>query len=142
MKLRPIKPKKISDQVFDQLRELIFRGDIKPGEQLLPERATEQDILSLAKAIKEMEDGVRNGKLGNEADAAFHMAVTFATKNPVQIHLMRNFYDFLFIGIKKNLSVLYEHPENVDVVLDAHKEVYTAISNSQPDEAEETCASI
>ncbi len=37
-KLKPIKPKRISDQVFDQLRELIFRGEFKTGEQILTER--------------------------------------------------------------------------------------------------------
>jgi GntR family transcriptional repressor for pyruvate dehydrogenase complex len=36
--ITPIKPKLVSDQVFDQLRELIFRRQIKPGEPLLPER--------------------------------------------------------------------------------------------------------
>jgi GntR family transcriptional repressor for pyruvate dehydrogenase complex len=36
--LKPIKPKKISDQVFEQIRELIFRGHLKPGQQLMPER--------------------------------------------------------------------------------------------------------
>ncbi len=36
--LKPIKPKRISDQVFDQLRELIFRGTLKPGEKLMTER--------------------------------------------------------------------------------------------------------
>jgi len=38
MPLQPIRPKKISDQVFDQIRESIFRGQLKPGEQVLPER--------------------------------------------------------------------------------------------------------
>ena len=36
--ITPIKPKLVSDQVFEQLRELIFRRQIKPGEPLLPER--------------------------------------------------------------------------------------------------------
>jgi GntR family transcriptional repressor for pyruvate dehydrogenase complex len=35
---RPVKPKKISEQVFEQLRDLIFRGQLKPGERLPPER--------------------------------------------------------------------------------------------------------
>jgi GntR family transcriptional regulator, transcriptional repressor for pyruvate dehydrogenase complex len=35
---KEIRPKKISDQVFEQIQELIYRGQIKPGEQLLPER--------------------------------------------------------------------------------------------------------
>ncbi len=38
MNLKPIKPKRISDQVFEQIRELIFKGDFKAGQQILPER--------------------------------------------------------------------------------------------------------
>ncbi len=36
--LTPIKPKRISDLVFEQLRDLIFKGRIKPGDQLMTER--------------------------------------------------------------------------------------------------------
>ena len=30
MNLKPIKPKRISDQVFEQIRELIYKGEFKP----------------------------------------------------------------------------------------------------------------
>jgi GntR family transcriptional regulator, transcriptional repressor for pyruvate dehydrogenase complex len=33
-----IRPKKIVDQVFEQIQDLIYKGQLKPGEQLLPER--------------------------------------------------------------------------------------------------------
>jgi len=33
IRLKPIRPKRISDQVFDQLRELIFRGDFNPAKE-------------------------------------------------------------------------------------------------------------
>jgi GntR family transcriptional repressor for pyruvate dehydrogenase complex len=36
--LHPIQPKSIAEQVFEQLRDLIFRGYFKPGEKLPPER--------------------------------------------------------------------------------------------------------
>lgn len=36
--LRPVRYRKISDQIFDQLREIIYRGRFKPGEKLPPER--------------------------------------------------------------------------------------------------------
>lgn len=36
--IKRIKPKRISDQVFDQIRELIFKGKLKPGEKLMTER--------------------------------------------------------------------------------------------------------
>ena len=38
MKFKPIKPKKISSQIADQIRESILSGDFSPGEKLPPER--------------------------------------------------------------------------------------------------------
>lgn len=217
MKLKPIKPKRISDQVFEQIRELIYKGEFKPGQQILPERelavsmavsrtsvrnainklvtmgllehrqgqgtfvsspdsrkgnplaaamatedatlddllevriglecnaamlaalrATESDILSLERSIEEMEETLNSSdKISTEADAAFHMAVAFASKNPVLIHLMRNFYDFLFIGIKKNLSHMYQDSVALqDDVMKHHRLVYEAIRDHKPEKAD------
>lgn len=36
--IKPVKPKKVGDQVFEQLRDLIFRGTLPPGKKLPPER--------------------------------------------------------------------------------------------------------
>ena len=36
--LKPVSVKRVSDQVFEQLRDLIFRGELKPGEKIMPER--------------------------------------------------------------------------------------------------------
>lgn len=45
-KFTPIKPKRISDQVFDQIQEGILRGHLEPGEQIMSERdlATAFDV--------------------------------------------------------------------------------------------------
>lgn len=53
MKLSPIKPKRISDQVFDQLREFILRGKLNPGERIMSER-------ELAKAFDVSRTSVRD----------------------------------------------------------------------------------
>jgi len=34
----PIKPKRISEEIVEQIKNLIFQGKLKPGEKLLPER--------------------------------------------------------------------------------------------------------
>jgi GntR family transcriptional repressor for pyruvate dehydrogenase complex len=52
IRLKPISPKRISDQVFDQLRELIFRGDFQPGEKIMTER-------ELAEALNVSRNSVR-----------------------------------------------------------------------------------
>jgi GntR family transcriptional repressor for pyruvate dehydrogenase complex len=51
--LMPIKQKRVSDQVFEQLRGLIFKGEIAPGEKLMTER-------ELAAAMAVSRTSVRN----------------------------------------------------------------------------------
>jgi GntR family transcriptional regulator, transcriptional repressor for pyruvate dehydrogenase complex len=211
--LKPIKPKRISDQVFDQLRELVLRGEFKPGQQIIPERelaevlnvsrtsvrdamskmvavglleqrqgqgtfvsipgdtrnplaeamkaqnasledllevrmglecnaaayaaqrATEEDIRFLEKSIEEMKDEVVSGRLGTEADVSFHMALSYAMKNPLQVDMMKNFYDFLFHGIRENLAQLYEKPGNIEKIIKQHKEILNAVRDHDPERA-------
>ncbi len=207
MNLKPIKPKRISDQVFEQIRELIYKGDFKTGQQILPERdlaismavsrtsvrnainklvtmgllehrqgqgtfvsspdnrqgnplaaamatdeatlddllevrmglecnaamlaaqrATDTDLKAIEKSLEEMEaDLEATDKIGTGPDAAFHMAIAFSTKNPVLIHLMRNFYDFLFVGIKKNLTHMYMDRSALEDVIVHHRLICDAI---------------
>ncbi len=35
---RKIKPKKVSDEIYEQLRNLVIKGELKPGSKLPPER--------------------------------------------------------------------------------------------------------
>ena len=200
--LKPVKPKRISDQVFDQIRELIYRGTLKPGEKLLTERqlaermnvsrttirdaihrlvaaglieqkqgqgtfvkslasgkdsplgeamksqdasindllevrmglecnaagiaakrADESDINAIEQTLTEMKNEVDSGRLGTEADTSFHMGIAYATKNPLHVYIMRNFYDYLFEGIKESLASLYEHPDNIKQIYMQHKTI-------------------
>jgi GntR family transcriptional repressor for pyruvate dehydrogenase complex len=220
MNLKPIKPKRISDQVFEQIRELIYKGEFKPGQQILPERelavsmavsrtsvrnainklvtlgllehrqgqgtfvsspenregnplatfmntdeatlddllevrmglecnaarlaalrATETDLKAMEKSLQEMiEDLASTDKIGPEPDAAFHMAVIFASKNPVLIHLMRSFYDFLFVGVKKNLSNMFMDRSALEDVIVHHRNVVEEIQQRSPEGAFEAMA--
>jgi len=36
--LKPVKQRKISDQIYEQIRDLIYRGEYRPGERLMAER--------------------------------------------------------------------------------------------------------
>lgn len=212
--LKPIKPKRISDQVYDQLRELIFRGEFKPGEKILTERelskvlnvsrtsvrdainklvvmglleqrqgqgtfvrspesienpllaeamesqdatledllevrmgmecnaaalaaqrAVEKDIAFLEKSLHEMRSEIDRGRLGTEADVGFHMAISYATQNPVQVYLMKRFYDFLFHGIRENLVHLYESPQNIEAIIAQHQRIFETIRDHDPEKA-------
>ncbi|WDP90582.1 MAG: FadR family transcriptional regulator [Desulfobacter sp.] len=212
--IKPIKPKRISDQVFDQIREWIYRGKLKPGEKLLTERelaqamgvsrttirdavqrlaamgliiqkqgqgtfvkpmegpmsgpiarametqdasleellevrmglecnsaalaarrADEADISALEQSIIEMEEAADSGHLGAEADTAFHMALAYAAKNSLNILIMKNFYDYLFHGIKESRIGLYETPGNIEEIIKQHKNILDAIKERDPSRA-------
>lgn len=212
--LKPIKPKRMSDQVLEQLKDLIFRGHLKPGERLMTERelarslgvsrptvreainklvamhllehrqgqgtfvnvpttpeknplaafingqdaslmdllevrlglecnavalaarrASEEDIREIEKSVEEMTAAIKEGHLGSDADISFHMAIAYASKNVVQIHIMKSLYDLLFYGIRENLQHLYTEPMNLDKVLQQHTDILNAIRKRDPDEA-------
>ena len=216
-RLTPIKPKQISEQVFDQLRELIYRGRIKPGEKLLPEgemarqmdvsrntlknaihrligmglvtqvpgkglfvrdykdelnnplgkvlgsqdisinkileirlplecnaaalaakRADDDDIKAIEHSLKEMAFENSQGRPGNQADSAFHMAIAYASKNPLHIMIIRNFYDYIFHGIEKTLVSLYTDPDTARVILDQHEQIFSSIKQKSPQKASES----
>ena len=217
IRLKPISPKRISDQVFDQLRELIFRGDYQPGQKIMTERelaqalnvsrnsvreainklvtlqfleqrqgqgtfvrsvdeavkiplatvmesqdaslidlmemrmgiectaaslaarrANASDLRAIEKAIEEMDADTRTGGLGTEDDLAIHMAIASATKNPMQVYIMKNVSDFLHMGIRENLLRLYEVPGNIVEILQQHQAIFQAICGSDAEAAYKT----
>jgi GntR family transcriptional repressor for pyruvate dehydrogenase complex len=216
--LKPIKAKRVSDQAYEQIRDLIFRGQLKPGDQIIPERelaqalgvsrptvreaikklvtmgllehrqgqgtyvrsvdsqrehnplaavieghdasleellevrmglegqsvilaaqrATNEDVQILEKALEAMFAENIAGRLGIEEDVSFHMAIAFATKNPVQVYIMKNFYDLLHFGIKENLKALWEEPASLPIIRRQHLGIFEAIKNHDPDGAYQT----
>lgn len=212
--IEPVKPKRISDQVFDQIKNLIYRGHLEPGEQLMPERelaqildvsrttvrgaiqrliakglvfqvqgkgtfvttqdrkmqsplalaikaqnaslenmyeirlglectaaylaalkADEADLNLLVDSFKILEKEHGANRRGSHADTSFHMAIAFASKNPLHIFIMRNIHDYLFHGIRENLESLYENRENLKNIMTQHEAILNAILSHEPDQA-------
>ncbi len=204
---KSIKPKRVSDQVFEQLKELIYRGDLVPGEQLMPERelvrvmgvsrssirealnklvqigllvskqgqgtfvasfsdgatvnpvasilkeqnATVEDLLNVRLGLecnaasmaaqkgndeeiarieacrKKMEEKIRAGEIGTVEDSAFHMAISYATGNPLQVYLMKHLYDFIFCGIDESLREFFDQPHRREDIITQHQAIVKAI---------------
>jgi len=204
--VKPVKPRRVADEVAQQLTELIYRGFLKPGERLPSERelarqlhvsrptvreainqlvvmhlleqrhgqgtfvrsldplhenpmatfmegedvtlehilevrlglectaaalaalrADDRDMEHLRVSLEAMKEDIAAGGLGHEPDISFHMAIAYATRNPVHIKVMRSLYDFLFYGIRMNLQKLYEDPANLPRIIEQHTAVYEAI---------------
>jgi GntR family transcriptional repressor for pyruvate dehydrogenase complex len=201
-KFQPIKQKKISAKIADQIKALINNGDLKPGDALPPERelvkvfnvsraslrealntlagmgflemsqkhrtivkslaagritdplhhllkediqtvfelievrkaieswsayhaarrATADDIASLEKSVESMRIKIEQGISVLEDDANFHLAISEATHNKIQTHLMFSIYDLL----KESLGKYYENIKMREVY-EQHCKVVDAI---------------
>jgi len=213
--LKPIKHRNIADQVYEQLRDMIYRGQYRPGERLMPERdmasffkvarptvraaiqrliehglieskrgvgtfvvqenqgvrhnhlfqvlnnesftmvefqevrmaleansaelaakrATDEDIRIIKQCLEriEMERNEVSGKM--ETDLSFHMNIAYASKNIVQIHLMKSFYDVQIYAMSFAYETLFS-TMNIDELIDQqHNSIFEAIYNHDPDRA-------
>jgi GntR family transcriptional repressor for pyruvate dehydrogenase complex len=89
-----------------------------------------------------MSAAVTDGLSGAEADVAFHMAIAEASHNPLQVHLMRQFYDFMSLGIERNLALLFEgqnlsleDEDPAGTVASQHERILAAIRRRDPEAA-------
>ena len=201
-KFQPIKQKKISTKIAEQIKTLITSGDLKPGDALPPERelvkvfnvsraslrealnalagmgfleishkhrtivkslasgritdplhhllkediqtvfelievrkaveswsayhaairATDDEIANLENSIESMRIKIEQGISPLEDDANFHLAISEATHNKIQTHLMFSIYDIL----KESLGKYYEQIEMREVY-EQHCKVVEAI---------------
>jgi GntR family transcriptional repressor for pyruvate dehydrogenase complex len=203
----PIKQEKVSTKIEKQIKSLIARGDLKPGELLPPERelvktlkvsraslrealksltgmgfleitdrhrtivksltsgritdpldqllkedsqtiyelievrkaietwnahyaakrATVADILRLEDSIQSMKIKMEQHRSAVEDDADFHLAISRATHNKIQTHLMFSIYDILKESIKN-----YFDNFNLNYIYDQHARVVSAIKKRDP----------
>jgi GntR family transcriptional repressor for pyruvate dehydrogenase complex len=203
-KFQPIKQKKISTKIAEQIKTLISNGDLKPGDALPPERelvkvfnvsraslrealnalagmgfleishkhrtivksltsgritdplhhllkediqtvfelievrkaveswsayhaairATDDEIANLENSLESMRIKIEQGVSPLEDDANFHLAISEATHNKIQTHLMFSIYDIL----KESLGKYYERVE-MRKVYEQHSKVVEAIKS-------------
>ena len=104
------------------------------GASIAAERATDEDIDLIKKSIDRMESRTQNEHSYSDDDIAFHMAIAFATKNPLYVHTMRTFYDYLFFIMNDYLSANYDL-QTYNKFLNQHIDIYEAIRQKNPQNA-------
>jgi len=92
------------------------------------ERATAADIASLEKSTESMRIKIEQEMSVVEADANFHLAISEATHNKIQTHLMFSIYDILKESLGKYLESI-----NMSDIFDQHSKVVEAIIKRDPD---------
>ncbi|MFZ5642804.1 MAG: FadR/GntR family transcriptional regulator [Bacillota bacterium] len=215
MDLKPIKTKKIYEEIIDQVKGLIAEGILNPGDRLISEREmadrlkvgrsavreafraleamgiieirqgegtfvrevnsdslaqtlalflmtekdTTRELLELRKileveaaglaslrhtgeqlkkmeeALKQMEEDIESGDLGQQADWLFHYTVAEASHNSLLIRLMDSIADTMRRVLGTARQELYRTPGTPQRLLKEHQAVFKAIKNGQDKDA-------
>lgn len=213
--LKPIRYRKISDQIFEQLRDMIYRGEFQPGQRLMSERdlaerfgvgrptvreavlklvdqgliqsrrgvgtfvadektqsgsgpllqvltregfsvaelqevrmalesksaelaakrATDEDLRLIEQSLQRVSQEQADGQTRMRTDIIFHMNIAYASKNTVQIHLMKSFYDVQLYAMDKAYTSILQSLGLDDVIRDQHEKIVAAIAGHDADAA-------
>lgn len=125
--------------IADLMRSFEFRTALE-GEAaaLAAERRSERDLKELRSALKELEQAIRRGELGTDADIRFHNTIADATGNPFFKTALQTLSRYAAEGIEiaRTLS-LASSKARVQLVQKEHKRVLEKIIDGDVNGARE-----
>lgn len=204
---KPIRPKKISEEIVEQIKNLISQGELKPGERVPSERelaaylgvsrpsvreaimvleamglvesrqgggtfvrsltetsladpllemvekdpqllhalaevrmgleswsaylaatrATDADRARLQSIYEEIEAQAERGGWDADTDARFHYAITAATHNTLQLHVLNTIHSLFHATIQVALKEFHRKEESIDKLRRQHRAIFQAI---------------
>jgi GntR family transcriptional repressor for pyruvate dehydrogenase complex len=212
--LEPIRPKKISEEIVSQIKQLISKGELKPGDRIPSERelatmlgvsrpsvreaimvleamgfvesrqgggtyvkalteasimnplaklvemrdpellrslaevrmgleswsaylaarrATDSDIAEMRRLYKIMEKQAAKGGWSPDVDAEFHYAITAASHNSLQMHVLDSIHSLFHATIQVALMEFYQQEGHVQLLLTHHHDIMEAIAAHDPE---------
>jgi len=211
--LKPVRHRNITDQVYEQLRDMVYRGELGPGQRLMSERdmalrfkvgrptvrgaiqrlitqglvesrrgvgtfvsdqdpsaekrpllqvlnnegfsivdfqevrmaleaksaelaaqrATHEDLRIIRRCLEQIDRERAAGHIEIRTDVMLHMNIAYASKNIVQIHLMKNFYDVQLYAMSLSYKNLLASLGMDDLINDQHNRIFNAIRDRDPD---------
>ncbi|MCF6178799.1 MAG: FadR family transcriptional regulator [Geopsychrobacter sp.] len=213
---KPIRPKKLSEEIVTQIKNLIANGDLKPGERIPSERelaaflgvsrpsvreaimvleamgflesrqgggtfvrsltersiadplasmverrdprmlqaltevrmgletwsaylaakrAEDSEIARLRELYEVMEEQAGSGGWDPKIDAEFHLTITAATHNTLQVHVLDTIQTLFQTTIMVTLGEFYTKEGYIELLLNHHREILEAIAAHDPERA-------
>jgi len=212
--LEPIRPKKISEEIVNQIKQLISKGELKPGDRipserelatmlgvsrpsvreaimvleamgfvesrqgggtyvkaltegsimnplaklvemrdpellrslaevrmgleswsayLAAQRATDADITEMRRIFKIMKKEAAKGGWSPDVDAEFHYAITAASHNSLQMHVLDSIHSLFHATIQVALMEFYQQEGHLQLLLGHHHDIMEAIAAHDPE---------
>jgi len=215
---KPIRPKKISEEIVSQIKALISAGELKPGERIPSERdmanllgvsrpsvreaimvleamgllesrqgggtyirsltetsladplsamvekdpkllqslvevrkgleswsaflaasrASDAEIEQLRSLYQEMERQATSGGWDYDVDSKFHYAITTATHNTLQLHVLNTIHGLFEATIHVTLSEFYKRKGYLEPLLQQHRAIFQSIADRDPEGARQS----
>lgn len=99
---------------------------------LAAQRASEEDIEEMRKALQRMVDEVTSGEIGDAADADFHFALLKAAHNPILIQVMGAVSELMTNTLKFLRQKLFMQGDMPKQLHNSHCTIFEAILQKKP----------
>ncbi|GAA0434069.1 L-lactate utilization/bacilysin biosynthesis transcriptional regulator LutR [Lentibacillus halophilus] len=98
---------------------------------------TEEDLVSVEKALVVMKNAMGNEELAASADTDFHMAIAHAAHNQLLLNLISSVSGLISETIRETRKVLLYSENRSEKLYMEHERIFDAIKNRKPEEAHE-----
>jgi len=100
---------------------------------LAAERASEEDLEEIRRLYQVMEQQANKGGWSPEVDADFHYAITAASHNSLQMHVLDSIHSLFHATIQVALVEFYRQKGHIQLLLEHHRAIMDAIAARQPE---------
>ena len=137
--VKSVTPASLSDSLKDMLeREVRNMVSFLEIRKLLEswtasqaaEKATEEDLMNMERALDEMRSAIAKGESIARGDLAFHLAISAAADNTVMLHIMDAFVTLMHST--QRLRALATNPQTTPELMRQHEEIYKAMRERNP----------
>lgn len=112
-----------------ETRRIVELGTV----ELAAIRANESDFNEMKEALLDMEQQLKLGRTGMQADFAFHRAIAAASKNPVLIQVMENLSQLMKHSLEYTLRQnTGKYAERRKLVLQEHQDIFANLEKRDP----------
>ncbi len=102
---------------------------------LAAQRATDEEIATMRELVAEMERQAANGGWDAEVDTRFHYAITMATHNTIQLHVLNTIHGLFHTTIMVALTEFYRKEGYIEMLLRHHQKILERIAARDPEGA-------
>lgn len=103
--------------------------------ELAAQRATDEDLRLIKKGIERMKRERIEHEISINTDISFHMNIAYASKNVVQIHLMKSFYEVQTYAMSYSYTKVLESLRIDELIDSQHDAIFQAIVARNPERA-------